>query len=291
MNFRNYLCKYGYLGILMLTLALTALSAGAQNKSASQPVLSASQAQAKMNTRVHLMLGSTTLAQVTAAMCQQTSLEISGSDYLRERKLVVMLDDVRLADALDALAEANDWAWRLDSQGEVVIARRVSRLNQTPASIPGLLRAAMPRDWRVFLGLPPSESNPASATLSIDSSTHQDLFTVYGNSLNWLRATLEPETLLKTPFTYKNMTPAQQERLRLIMVSQALWKTGRNLLYNPLMPHLVDPGMAIIRFKSFKQGDMFVAGSKVKINGQDAEETFGANLGDLKGGGPDVIKP
>lgn len=119
-------------------------SPSAQTRDAMPPIL---------QTPIHLHLGTTTMQAAAQALAAQTGLHIQVDNCLQARKLLVEMDNLTAQDALDTLAELGDWRWFRKEDGTIWLARKRVVIPQTIADLPACLRAALPRDYRTFLGV------------------------------------------------------------------------------------------------------------------------------------------
>lgn len=108
--------------------------------------------QSRLQVPAHLELGAVTVDAVIQFLSAQTGLPIQAEDYIRERALIVQMNNITVQAALDTLTELNDWRWFRREDGVIQITRKRPRIPQTPAELPACLRAALPADYRIFLG-------------------------------------------------------------------------------------------------------------------------------------------
>ena len=102
---RDRFCRR--IGQLLLAGMMAAAACGASAQSVESDSVTE-----KLSRRIHLELGKTTLAEVAAALSEQTGLKIEPADYLNDRIMVVRIQGVSARSALNALSELNDWRWK-----------------------------------------------------------------------------------------------------------------------------------------------------------------------------------
>lgn len=138
---RNFLPSVAFLIVAMLASSASAQSAGLDTINA------------KMETRVALRLGKTTLANVVAALSEQTGLKIGAESYLLDRELIVQMNDISLSMALESLAELNEWRVIRTPPDRIFLTRQAIPLTQTTADLTPAFRASLPVDIRHYLGV------------------------------------------------------------------------------------------------------------------------------------------
>lgn len=237
---------------LFTPISTFAQSAGKPDTSGTVPPVIAS-SKLKLDTEVHLLLGSVSVADFTATLSKQTGLEISAAPYLRERRIVVQMDSVHAADALNSIAELNDWTWRETEPEHIVLMRRVLKVPQDPIYMPRLIQNALPADLREYLKvLRPTEDRRIFRDASLrkpedvaESSRRLDVATF--NALHNLRATLSIEALTKANLPYSKMTARQKTLLLSFYIYDGLGNLN-TLLMGDLPPAYTNPGSSLIHF-------------------------------------------
>jgi hypothetical protein len=174
----------------------------------------------KLSTKVHLRLGKTTLAKVTAALSEQTGLTIEPADYLLERVMVVQMEDVSARSVLNALSELNDWRWKETPDHTITIARHLLRLAPVPASISRMVQSAIPKDTRAFLSVPtPSENLSVYINPLLPDGNRRTNNVVSrvqgfaGDALAGLLTQLPPNTGKGAPIPFDKLSEGQQHDL------------------------------------------------------------------------------
>ena len=202
----------------------------------------------KLAAPVHLLLGDVSVAQFTSALSEQTGLTISAAPYLRDRRILVQMDDVSAQNALNALAEMNDWTWRETQPGEIGLFRRALKLPREPGYIPRFVQTAIPADLREYMRvLRPSDKlhnddtpAPKNAPASIDIFLR--IVDAHLDALHELRATLSIPDLCKKPLSYARLSAAQQTLLLSTYVYGYFSNIHDTLLQRDIAYPYVDPG-------------------------------------------------
>ncbi len=146
--------KINFIGIGRMTLpGITFMLCMLLSVAAWPQSVSTADMAARLNTRVNLLLGTTTLEKVTKSLSAATGLRIEASEYLRDRKLIVQMKDVSVANALNSLSELNDWRWAEVKENHLLIMRPIIKKPQTVAEIGLAIQSALPRDFRCYLGI------------------------------------------------------------------------------------------------------------------------------------------
>lgn len=108
---------------------------------------------ARLKTPVELQLGQTTLAEVARALTAQSGIKVEAAPYLRARKLVVSIPRSSTAGVLNALAELNEWSWRMVGEDGVLIERARPPAPRNVAEVPQSVQKALPADLKRYLGV------------------------------------------------------------------------------------------------------------------------------------------
>ena len=204
---------------LFIGLGLS-LAAGAQTVDHKETVTA-------LQTKVHLRLGETTLAKVLQQIAQQTGLQVQPADYLVERELLVDLDNVSAAEALDTLAEGNDWIWYETRKSQIFMAR--PNFNRMPQllNVAPAFRVIVPRDLRRYVGVGVTDAELRSAFRQ--SQPNSDYILKSPEMLDFLdvRHQLLPQLL--------EGVVNEQERQMVAWVTDEV-KTGKQMPYAKLSP-------------------------------------------------------
>jgi len=202
---------------------------------------------------VHLNLGATTVSAILAALSAQTGLTVKAADYLRERTLIVRMDNLSASSALDALNELNDWTWYRTNPNQILITRRRLRLDVAAASVPRMLHAAIPRDVRTFLNIPtPSEDmsnyvNPLTISgPHIPGGNQQKIYKALAIDKSAMLTSLTPQLLTGEPIPYTKLDAKQRKQLLGSLVYDILWQTDDRLLHTDALPHVADINSAVL---------------------------------------------
>jgi hypothetical protein len=114
----------------------------------------------KLQTKVKIHLGPTTVDQVMASLSEQTGLTIEAADYLRQHHLSVEIAGMAASDVLSTLAECNDWIWRESDRGRIILSRPSLKAPESLPEIAVALHRALPKDMRRYLNIDQVMANP-----------------------------------------------------------------------------------------------------------------------------------
>ncbi len=212
--------------------SLAALVCLAAAPDRAQAQAAASDTAAKLNVKVHLSSGAVTLPQIMQALSAQSGLNIEAADYLRERRLVAQMDGLTVRNALDALAELNDWAWHDRGAGHIVITRLAPPGRQEPSNVPLRMRFALPRDVRVCCNLEPQPARSKKQAGEEDDpfmAEHKSVAVAQEARLHLIDA-LKPAIFEGAPFPYARMKAGQQEDLLISLLMTAVHQTKHDML-------------------------------------------------------------
>ncbi len=273
----NRLCLVGVIG---LTLA--------RGGAASGQTAPTSKTGARLATIVRLALGETTLAEVAKALSDQTGVSVSAAPYLRERKLVVQMENLSADQALGALMALNGWQLYETQEGAIVITRPPRPTPLTLSEVPAALHAVLPRDIQQFLGVGIAAGMPKNvwerrmqaigmSQAVIPRRIVEKTERLVKTQLDELAA--EQKTADKTKkIPYAKLTPRQRENLLEALVFNDLGffvsSPGGPLLYDTLIPIQRDFSVAEARF----QGGMLSIGSTVANTQVKFFASFGAHI-------------
>jgi len=194
----------------------------------------------KLKIIVHLPQGATTLEQLTDTLSKQTGLTIEPIEYLKQHRLIVSMDNLSAASALDAVAEMNEWVLQENSAGHVLITRKRAKSAETFAEVAAALKAALPKDFRRFTGV-------EGSALPIDPSTFAsrpnekrsrelfrnanflDLQEIFADRGRAIYLSLLPDVLDNKRHKTISMTPNQQSPLITILVLE-----GFQFIFTPM---------------------------------------------------------
>jgi hypothetical protein len=231
--------------------------------------------EAQLITRVHLSLGATTAAEAVAVLSRQTGLTITVADYLKQRKMTVLLDNVSATAALNALCELNDWIWYKTEPNHILLSRSKLRMAAQSASIPRLVKAALPADLRAFLDIARPDEDLSRAVYDLHQvgkpSQYKANQTLRGIN-NRLLSTLNRDELQKKALTYTQLTEAQQDDLLGFIVFGALSGFDYDLLHSDPPPYLMN--LAVTMLSLGNQGTAFKVGAPVQVDGQNVIFSF-----------------
>ena len=97
-------------------------------------------------------LGETTVGRFASELSQKSGLKVTAEKYLLEHLLTVEISGVSAEDAINALAELNNWRVIKKSDEEILITHKSFKSSDSLAEVPKLLRQAIPKSWFLFLG-------------------------------------------------------------------------------------------------------------------------------------------
>ncbi len=128
---------------VFLSVALNATLAQVSNQLNSKALL---------RKEVSLKLGETTLNRVLVEISTQTGAKVRCDDYLSDHRLMIFLDKISANSVLNLIADMNEWRWIILDNGEAVVTHRQVIAPQSMKEMPPMLRRALPREFRRFLG-------------------------------------------------------------------------------------------------------------------------------------------
>ena len=168
-------------------------------------------------------------------MATQTGLQIQTEPYLETRKLVVELDSLTGQIALDTLAELNDWRWFSPEKGIIRLTRKRVRMPQTLADLSACMIAALPADYRAFLGVGVAKQD-LPRKVFIKPNGEEEVQATFPAFIWW------NEDVLYTRLT--NLLNTKWKRLHTTLQAdvdktrQAELNAGKTLAWKPLSPTL-----------------------------------------------------
>lgn len=199
--------------------------------------------EAKLDTAVNLRLGETMLPAVMKAISEQTGLQVEAAEYLHERRLTVWMQGVTARAALDALSQLYDWTWYKTDTGRYRLARRTMRAPRRLADVSSYLQAALPRDIRTYLALPPlPRRNPGEVTRF---QTSAQMSMTVEKAKQALTASLASDLGNGRTISYDKLTPEQKEELLLTLLF-ARYDDLAELLHDDPGPHQMDVSTVLL---------------------------------------------
>jgi hypothetical protein len=208
----------------------------------------------KLRVLVHLPEGPTTLARALSSISEQIRLTVEAEPYLGPRRLILHVNDMTAASALNALAELNGYAWHESEAGHVIITRATTSPPKNLAEIPQAIRFALPRDFARYFGIgvpvdelapfpdekesqafEPQRRHDYDGWAETRSRIRAKLVRLIQNQTDRLYSSLSVTDLEGTGVRYTNMTRDQQEAL-LVVLAWSPWieimnGTAFHLLY------------------------------------------------------------
>ena len=230
--------------------------------------------------QVHLSLDMT-LRQAMKSLSEQSGFEVQIADYLAERRLTANLDHVTARDALDALAELEDWQWKENAPGRIRIERRPTQVPKETAFVPRWIQAELPRDLRDFFKLPRPDDD-AKKYYWANMDTHSTLSTDIGKAIpmhieqqrlaieGHLRALQAGEI-----FYFAALTLQEKQHLLLGLTVQAIYRTGASLWKGDLAPYMADPSTAVLELSN--TNNLFV-GTYIEIESGSISAGIGVTV-------------
>lgn len=222
----------------------------------------------KLQARVHLSLGKTTVAKALEVLSKQTGLTIEASTGLSERVLVVEMNDITASNALNALSACNEWVWSETTPGNIRLRRSLPRNPTTLDEVQKFVVAALPKDVRDFVCigksvadlknytiplLDPQLANTPFAKPPVQGSLYMfsqgKIFAVDSALAREISALLKPKPTEGAYYAYKTLTPEIQEKLLLYALIYTLKETQSGLLYNEFAPFQKDPNKVTVELK------------------------------------------
>lgn len=276
LRFAGYVALASFLGICRLPRA------------SAQAVVS-EDAKTKLGASVRLAAGTTTVGQVTDALSQQTGLKIEAADYLRDHMLTMHMTNVSAATVLNTFTELYGWQWSETEDKRILLNHSSLKTPRQITDIPKALEAALPKDFRRFLGMEtPLSSSPfyqASVRMAADSFPRTLGFDMYKE----LALQVRPGEMIP----YDHLSASRKHDLLVLLVLDAMEEIerggDRDLFRGYTQPFDYDLSKAHFTLKN----GMFMVGITQYEGTGRHEYAFGAPLHDLAGGkeiNPDQLK-
>ena len=233
---------------------------------------------------VNLDLSGVTVKQALAELSAQCKIQIVPADYLEDRTLSLHLQRISASDALDTIAEGNDWIWYAENETTIRVRRRVPS-PRSLAEVPAAFRAALPKDIRRYLGyditpsdllsdedrktfegdVKPDKKNPRDlerfkqfedevSGLNVLSNLMQRFHKVRMKQQQIFERMLTDEKRDSIKIPYPQLTAEQKQTLINVMVCAALehfcWdQSAFHFLHKPVPPEMLDPTKTVIAVK------------------------------------------
>ncbi len=214
----------------MLLWAVAAMTcARAQNPPGSADEL-------RLHHPVRLLMGETSAAALVQELSRQTGLRIDVAGYLADRKLIVNLSGLSARQALDAVAEMNDWDWRATGPGSYLVSRPTLRTPSSTNEIPRAMQAALPKDFRTFLHLPDLRSKTIFQFAGSGTGAHAE---AVDRDRAALLDSLKPRMASVQEVPYSELTGPQKERLLFVLMLQG-YDESEPILKNDAEVHCID---------------------------------------------------
>jgi hypothetical protein len=220
-----------------------------------------------------------TVRQAMQSLSDQMGVPIQLADYLGERRLTVQIDHVTAKDALDALAELEDWQWKEDTVGRIRVERRPTPVPKEASYIPRWIQAELPRDLRDYFGLPRPDDDPKKYYWSmVDnqfSPVSESLSKAIHLRIDQQRLVIEghlPALQAGEKVYFSVLTPKEKERLLLALTVRVIYKTGAKFWRGDLPPYVMDPSTATMELHG---NDNLLIGTNMEVG----KETIGAGFG------------
>ncbi len=216
--------------------------------------------EAKLALSVRLSLGEVSVEAFTQALSRQTGLTITASAPLRERTLIVRMENIRASAALDAIAELHDWTWREAEPGQILLARRILKVPQQPEYMPRLIQNALPADLRAYLHIPRPTDKLHEAPKAVSNvkaknvgewleqtAVQQRLDTIPLQVMRDFRTTVSVDALVKNNLPYAKLTDEQKKLLLSCYIYDGI--TSLDSIIRGSLPLMCqDPGGCVIHF-------------------------------------------
>lgn len=234
----------------------------------------------KLSKVIHLNLGKTTLQTVAASLAEQTDLAFDVPDNLRDRAMIVNIDNKSAFAAISALAELHDWSWKETAEGGIRISRSALALPRTMGSIPSAVKSALPKDLRTFLGVPRPGVYPAGyrdPNLEFLPSGPRDriekkLFRYLRDTQRDLFSNLPEGAMKGDPIPFAKFAEAQRADITVQIVFRLLgYLSEDKLLAGDLARYVYDPGLAQLE----ADRNYLMITSHALVNGQDRHGGIG----------------
>ena len=252
---------------------------------AQKPALATDAVPAALTQKVHLDLDSATVKQALVELSAQCKIQIAASDYLEDRVLSLHLANISASDALDTIAEGNDWIWYAENDTTIRMTRPRILTPQSLAEVPAAFKATLPKDMRRYLGyeaaplglvsaqdkkdleiratFPKNARGSAllrsaeerSARLNMSANLFRRLFAVRLKQQKPFEQMLFEETRNRFKIPYAQLTSDQKQALINVMVCATLARfssdpTTFHFFHNSIPREMFDPSLTVISVKN-----------------------------------------
>lgn len=213
----------------------------------------------QLNAVASVPTGIMSVESLLHTLSKDSSLEIEAVDYLRGRTVVVCVRGCTVREILDDLAEMNEWTWKRTSPKHYLVSRRTTRKPQRLDQIPSVLQAALPLDWRVYLGIVGEGARAyrdfagpggnGARKLGPGQSFEHNTISLAGRSLDLLMESLKTEIMTGDLIPFSKLTKSQQNQLILILLYPVLNDMHGGLIRGRFHPFMADPLEATIELR------------------------------------------
>lgn len=173
-----------------------------------------------------------------------------------------------VAEFLEMMSELHDWHWHEDAPGHILITRKLPAMPKKIPDVPLALRAALPKDWRRFLGhLPEDNSHVPEAkreamnrmglyeeriAMPIQRARIAALARHYAERL---RAVFQDQAEAGAKLSFKSLSAEQVHDIVTCLVLDAFDQlygtaTASSMILGKLPGYQLDPCSTVIRIKN-----------------------------------------
>jgi hypothetical protein len=201
----------------------------------------------KLETKVTVNAGPTTLAKLLAQMSGKTGETLIATDAIKDRRVTAEFARISARQVLDTLAAMYDWRWYRQQPGVYVIDRRTFRAPAELSAIPATMQSALPVDIRAFLKLPdPKTKDPNTRTMNavLPYLTNAG----YGPFLR-LKSSLTDYFLKNDSLPVRDLSPRQRDDLIAGLFFARMIGTIE-ILHDDDGPHHYQPAQFVIHFEN-----------------------------------------
>lgn len=259
------------LSILFCTILLSGISTAARAQTQSPPP--AASVVAALNRQIHVS-PDLSVRQALKSIGDQIGVTIQLADYLGDRRLTAQLDHIPARDALDALGELEDWQWKEDGHGHILVERRPPLVPKEAGYLSRWMQSELPRDFRDYFGIPRPDDDPKKfdwPVLGNPASQLQrrleDTFNPQINQQRLLTANHLPALQAGEKIRFDGLNAREQERLLLTLTMRAIQRTNVMFWIGDLPPFILDPSTASLEFI----GNTLMVGTRVNIDDRTYE--------------------
>ena len=141
-------CNLSFIMLVCTIFAFVALSTRTDSQTEISKLNSA-----RLQKKVHLDLGMTTIETLTKELSTQTGCVIKAQSYLFDHNLCIEIEGVSASKVLTMVSDMNRWRWVEDDKGEIVLSHRKIITPENPSQFAKVFHDVFPVSWGPFIGL------------------------------------------------------------------------------------------------------------------------------------------